>query len=132
MKKKLSLLLICCLLLLSLAGCKTKTPEEIRAEKYEALANAALTLVQTYNDVAQTAIDNGWEGDFQTLKLMDQLADQIEEITAAVNDPVDLPDVRLDQMAALAQQLTDQLNGEVLPKVSETFQAPEEAETPAS
>jgi len=119
MKKKICLILMCALLLLSLAGCKAKTPEEISAEKYEAMANACLTLVETYNDVAQTAIDNGWEADFETLKLMDQIADQAEEITNAVNAPENVEDVRRDQLAALAQQLTEQLTNEVLPKVSE-------------
>ena len=119
MKKRFCLLLICALLLLSLAGCKGKTPEEISAEKYEAMANACLTLVETYNDVAQTAIDNGWEADFETLKLMDQIADQAEEITNAVNAPENVEDARRDQLAALAKQLTDQLTNEVLPQVSE-------------
>jgi len=119
MKKRFCLLLICALLLLAFAGCKAKTPEEISAEKYEAMANACLTLVETYNDVAQTAIDNGWEADFETLKLMDQIADQAEEITNAVNAPENVEDARRDQLAALAQQLTDQLTNEVLPKVSE-------------
>ena len=119
MKKRFCLLLICALLLLSLAGCKGKTPEEISAEKYEAMANACLTLVETYNDVAQTAIDNGWEADFETLKLMDQIADQTEEITNAVNAPENVEDARRDQLAALAKQLTDQLTNEVLPQVSE-------------
>ena len=119
MKKKICLFLICTLLLFSLSGCKSKTPEEISAEKYEAMANACLTLVETYNDVAQTAIDNGWEADFETLKLMDQIADQTEEITNAVNAPENVEDLRRDQYAALAQQLTDQLTNEVLPKVSE-------------
>ncbi|MBO5517974.1 MAG: hypothetical protein J6A42_07865 [Firmicutes bacterium] len=119
MKKRFCLLLICALLLFGLAGCKSKTPEEISAEKYEAMANACLTLVETYNDVAQTAIDNGWEADFETLKLMDQIADQAEEITNAVNAPENVEDARRDQLAALAKQLTDQLTNEVLPKVSE-------------
>ena len=118
MKKKICLLLICALLLVT-TGCKGKTPEEISAEKYEAMANACLTLVETYNDVAQTAIDNGWEADFETLKLMDQIADQAEEITNAVNAPENVEDARRDQLAALAKQLTDQLTNEVLPKVSE-------------
>ena len=129
MKKTISLLLICALLLFSLTGCKTKTPEEISAEKYEAMAAAALTLVETYNNVAQTAIDNGWEADFETLKLMDQIADQAEEITLAVNEPENVEDARRDQFRALAEKLTTQLNEEVLPKVSEPYQAPE-AETP--
>ena len=119
MKKTISLLLICALLLFSLTGCKAKTPEEISAEKYEAMAAAALTLVETYNDVAQTAIDNGWEADFETLKLMDQIADQAEEITMAVNEPENVEDARRDQFTALAEKLTTQLNEEVLPKVSE-------------
>ena len=119
MKKRICLLLICALLLFSLGGCKTKTPEEISAEKYEAMAAAALTLVQTYNDVAQTAIDNGWEADFETLKLMDGIADQAEEIIAAVNEPENVEDARRDQFTALAEKLTTQLNEEVLPKVSE-------------
>ena len=119
MRKRICLLLICALLLFSLAGCKGKTPEEISAEKYEAMASAALTLVETYNTVAQTAIDNGWEADFETLKLMDQIADQTEEITLAVNEPENVEDARRDQLAALAKQLTDQLTNEVLPKVSE-------------
>jgi predicted small lipoprotein YifL len=119
MKKKICLLLICALLLFSLAGCKSKTPEEISAEKYEAMATAALTLVETYNDVAQTAIDNGWEADFETLKQMDQIADQIEEITLAVNEPANVDDTRRDQFTALAEKLTTQLNEEVLPRVSE-------------
>ena len=118
MKKKIFLLLICALLLAT-TGCKGKTPEEISAEKYEAMANACLTLVETYNDVAQTAIDNGWEADFETLKLMDQIADQAEEITNAVNAPENVEDARRDQLAALAKQLTNQLTNEVLPKVSE-------------
>ena len=129
MKKTISLLLICALLLFALTGCKTKTPEEISAEKYEAMAAAALTLVETYNSVAQTAIDNGWEADFETLKLMDQIADQAEEITLAVNEPENVEDARRDQFRALAEKLTTQLNEEVLPKVSEPYQAPE-AKTP--
>ena len=129
MKKTICLLLICALALFSLTGCKTKTPEEISAEKYEAMAAAALTLVETYNNVAQTAIDNGWEADFETLKLMDQIADQAEEITLAVNEPENVEDARRDQFRALAEKLTTQLNEEVLPKVSEPYQAPE-AETP--
>ncbi|MBR5640934.1 MAG: hypothetical protein IKW92_02235 [Firmicutes bacterium] len=119
MKKRICLLLICALLLFSLSGCKSKTPEEISAEKYEAMASAALTLVETYNNVAQTAIDNGWEADFETLKLMDQIADQTEEITLAVNEPANVDDARRDQLTALAEKLTTQLNEEVLPKVSE-------------
>ena len=119
MKKTISLLLICALLLFSLTGCKSKTPEEISAEKYKAMAAAALTLVETYNNVAQTAIDNGWEADFETLKLMDQIADQAEEITLAVNEPENVEDARRDQFTALAEKLTTQLNEEVLPKVSE-------------
>ena len=119
MKKTISLLLICALLLFSLTGCKSKTPEEISAEKYQAMAAAALTLVETYNNVAQTAIDNGWEADFETLKLMDQIADQAEEITLAVNEPENVEDARRDQFTALAEKLTTQLNEEVLPKVSE-------------
>ena len=129
MKKTICLLLICALALFSLTGCKTKTPEEISAEKYEAMAAAALTLVETYNSVAQTAIDNGWEADFETLKLMDQIADQAEEITMAVNEPENVEDARRDQFRALAEKLTTQLNEEVLPKVSQPYQAPE-AETP--
>ena len=117
--KKIFCLLLCCSLLFCFTGCKPKTPEEISAEKYEAMANACLTLVETYNSVAQTAIDNGWEADFDTLKLMDEIADQTEEITNAVNAPDNVEDLRRDQLAALAQQLTDQLNNEVLPKVSE-------------
>ena len=117
MKKKIALLLCCTLL--ALTGCKSKTPEEISAEKYEAMASAALTLVETYNDVAQTAIDNGWEADFETLKLMDQIADQAEEIINAVNAPENVEDARRDQLAALAQQLATQLSEEVLPKVSD-------------
>ena len=119
MKKRICLLLICALLLFSLAGCKSKTPEEISAEKYEAMATAALTLIETYNSVAQTAIDNGWEADFETLKLMDQIADQAEEIVEAVNEPANVEDARRDQFTALAEKLTTQLNEEVLPKVSE-------------
>ena len=119
MRKRICLLLICALLLFSLAGCKGKTPEEISAEKYEAMANAALTLVETYNTVAQTAIDNGWEADFETLKLMDQIADQAEEITLAVNEPENVEDARRDYFKAHAEKLTTQLNEEVLPKVTE-------------
>ena len=119
MKKRICLLLICALLLFSLSGCKSKTPEEISAEKYEAMASAALTLVETYNSVAQTAIDNGWEADFETLKLMDQIADQAEEIVLAVNEPANVEDARRDQFTELAEKLTAQLNEEVLPKVSE-------------
>ena len=115
MRKRICLLLVCILVLFSLAGCKSKTPEEISAEKYEAMASAALTLVETYNNVAQTAIDNGWEADFETLKLMDQ----IEEITLAVNEPANVEDTRRDHFKALAEKLTTQLNEEVLPKVSE-------------
>ncbi len=118
MKKKICLLLICALLF-AFTGCKGKTPEEVSAEKYEAMANAALTLVDTYNTVAQTAIDNGWEADFETLKLMDQIADQIEEITLAVNEPANVEDVRRDQFTALAEKLTKQLDEEVLTKVNE-------------
>ena len=128
MKKKICLLLACALLLFSLGGCKSKTPEEVSAEKYEAMAAAALTLVETYNTVAQTAIDNGWEADFETLKLMDQIADQAEEITAAVNDPANVEDARRDQFTALAEKLTAQLNEEVLPKVSEPCPKAEESE----
>ena len=119
MRKRICLLLVCILVLFSLAGCKSKTPEEISAEKYEAMASAALTLVETYNSVAQTAIDNGWETDFETLKQMDQIADQIEEITLAVNEPANVEDTRRDHFKALAEKLTTQLNEEVLPKVSE-------------
>jgi hypothetical protein len=119
MKKKICLLLICALLLSAFTGCKGKTPEEISAEKYEAMANATLTLVDTYNTVAQTAIDNGWEADFETLKLMDQIADQVEEITLAVNEPANVEDARRDQFTALAEKLTKQLDEEILPKVSE-------------
>ena len=119
MRKRICLLLICALLLFSLAGCKSKTPEEISAGKYEAMAAAALTLVQTYNDVAQTAIDNGWEADFETLKLMDQIADQADEIIAAVNEPENVEDARRDYFTSQAEKLTTQLNEEVLPKVSE-------------
>ena len=50
---------------------------------------------------------------------MDQIADQAEEITNAVNAPENVEDARRDQLAALAKQLTDQLTNEVLPKVSE-------------
>ena len=127
MKKTISLLLICAVLLFAFTGCKSKTPEEISAEKYEAMAAAALTLVETYNDVAQTAIDNGWEADFETLKLMDQIADQAEEIVMAVSEPENVEDARRDQLTALAEKLTAQLNEELLPKVSEPYQAPEEA-----
>ncbi|MBP5750693.1 MAG: hypothetical protein J6X24_07880 [Firmicutes bacterium] len=119
MRKTICLLLTCALLLFAFTGCKGKTPEEISAEKYEAMANAALTLIETYNTVAQTAIDNGWEADFETLKLMDQIADQAEEITLAVNEPENVEDARRDQFRALAEKLTTQLNEEVLPKVSE-------------
>lgn len=119
MRKKLCLLLCCVLLALSFTGCKSKTPEEISAEKYETMANATLTLIETYNMVAQTAIDNGWEADFETLKLMDEIADQAEQIANAVNNPEEVEDARRDQLAALAEQLTAQLNDEVLPKVSE-------------
>ena len=119
MKKKICLLLVCALLILPLTGCKGKTPEEISAEKYEAMANAALTLVETYNEVAQIAIDNGWEADFETLKLMDQIADQVEEITLAVNEPANVEDIRRDQFKNLAEKLTAQLTDEVKPKVSE-------------
>lgn len=126
MKKTICLLLVCALLLFSLAGCKSKTPEEISAEKYEAMASAALTLVETYNTVAQTAIDNGWEADFETLKLMDQIADQAEEIVLAVNEPANVEDARRDQFTELAEKLTAQLNEEVLPKVSEACPKAEE------
>ena len=126
MKRTICLLLACALLACPLTGCKSKTPEEISAEKYEALAAAALTLVETYNTVAQTAIDNGWEADFETLKLMDQIADQAEEISAAVNDPANVEDARRDQLTALAEELTTKLNEEVLPKVSEPYQKAEE------
>ena len=129
MKKTISLLLICALLLFSLTGCKSKTPEEISAEKYKAMAAAALTLVETYNNVAQTAIDNGWEADFETLKLMDQIADQAEEIILAVSEPENVEDARRDYFTKQAQDLTAQLNEEVLPKVSEPYREPE-AETP--
>ena len=119
MRKTICLLLTCALLLFAFTGCKGKTPEEISAEKYEAMANAALTLIETYNTVDQTDIDNGWEADFETLKLMDQIADQAEEITLAVNEPENVEDARRDQFRALAEKLTTQLNEEVLPKVSE-------------
>ena len=117
--KKIFCLLLCCSLLFCFNGCKPKTPEEISAEKYEAMANACLTLVETYNSVAQTAIDNGWEADFETLKLMDQIADQAEEITLAVNEPENVEDARRDYFKAQAEKLTTQLNEEVLPKVCE-------------
>ncbi len=129
MKKKLCLLLALALTVAFCSGCKPKTPEEITAEKYAALAEVTLSLVETYNSVAQTAIDNGWEADFQTLKLMDEIADKTDIISAAVNDPTEIEDMRLDAMAQEAQKLIDQLNNEVLPKVSEPCEVPGEEVT---
>ena len=126
--KKIICLLLCACLLSAFAGCKAKEPRDLSAERYQAMAEAALTLTETYNNVAQTAIDNGWEADFQTLKLMDQIADQAEEIIEAVNDPENVPDGRRVQLAELAQKLTTQLTEEVLPKVSEPFPEPEATE----
>ena len=60
---------------------------------------------------------------------MDQIADKAEEINLAVNEPENVEDARRVQFTNLAEELTKQLNEEVLPKVSQPYQAPE-AETP--
>ena len=117
--KKTMCLLLCALMLCCCAGCKTKAPRDISGEKYQAMASAALTLTETYNDVARTAIENGWEADFEVRKIMNRIASQSEEIIMAVNDPAEVDDAKRDHYASLAQELTTELTEEILPKVSE-------------
>ncbi|MCR4805349.1 MAG: hypothetical protein K5981_06800 [Clostridia bacterium] len=132
MKRFICIFLICALAVFSFAGCSkkaAKSPEQIRAEElreqYAALAESALALVDTYNTVAQTAKDNGWEADFETLKAMTDIADHADLISRAVSNPENMEEEQLETLKEEADSLIRQLNEEVAPKVANPCPAAE-------
>ena len=134
MKRFICIMLICALAVFGFAGCgkkSSKSPEQVRAEKlreqYAALAESALTLVDAYNEVAKTAKDNGWEADFDTLKVMTDIADHADLISQAVSNPENMEEEQLETLKDEADALTKQLNEEIAPKVASPCPAASEA-----
>ena len=131
MKRFICIFLICALAVCSLAGCTkaSKSPEQLRAEElreqYAALAEASVSLVEVYNKTAQTAKDNGWEADFDTLKAFSDIADRADIISNAVTHPENMEESQLEELKAEADSLIAKLNEELAPKVAEPCPAAE-------
>ena len=134
MKRLICIFLVLALAVFGFTGCKkekVKSAEQIRAEQlreqYAALAESALSLVEIYNRTAQTAKDNGWEADFETLKAMTDIADHADVISRAVSNPENMSEDQLETYKEEADALIRRLSDEIAPRVASPCPAAEEA-----
>ena len=92
-----------------------------KAEKYPGLSDLnelAVKLAETYNEVAQKAIDNGWEYDDETVTELDKIARVIETINAGIEDPTLFGEGQIEVLTESAKEFIETLNGPLRSKVS--------------
>lgn len=120
MKKFLAIALSAVLMLSCLTGCgeKKPTPEE----RYAAFAQAVIKVAKQYNEAAQLAKDNGWEENFDTITLMNGIAEQINDLSAVVTNPENTEESKIVELTEKAEEIAKKLEEEILPKVQEAYQ----------
>ena len=92
-----------------------------KAEKYPGLNDLnelTVKLAITYNEVAQKAIDNGWEYDDETVSELDKIAGVIETINAGIEDPTRFGEGQIEVLTESAKEFLQTLNGPLYSKVS--------------
>lgn len=119
MKKFLAIGLSAVLAISSLTACGEK--KLTKEEKYSVLAESVITAAKQYNELAQLAKDNGWEENFDTIKLMNSIAEQVENLSAVVADPSETEEKKIEELTAEANALRERLETEILPKVQEKY-----------
>ena len=87
----------------------------------EKLVGATITLAEEYNAIAETAINNGWEYDDETVEQMDRIATVIDTINAGIVAPETFEDGQIEEFTKSAKELTEELK-EIKEKVSAEYE----------
>lgn len=118
--KKFFIILITVLMLICFAACGVS---EI-GEEYpglEKLVNTTKTLAESYNGIAETAINNGWEYDDETVEQLNKIADVIDTINAGIVAPETFEEGQIEALIKNAKELSEELK-EIKIKVSAEYE----------
>jgi len=128
MNKKHVLILVLAALLLFFAGCTTSEEEEETYPGLSHLVELTNTLATHYNEIAETAINNGWEYDDETVEQMDEIATLIETINAGILAPETFAEGQISELTESAKTYSKELDS-IKKKVAWEYVAPEEGAT---
>lgn len=120
MLKKVLAILALVLILICLSACGAG---EI-GEEYpglEKLVDLTIPLAESYNEIAETAINNGWEYDDETVEQLDKIATVIDTINAGVVAPETFEEGQIEELTKSAKELAEELKG-IKEKVSAEYE----------
>ena len=120
MIKKLIAILILVFALACFAGCGAGPAGE-EYPGLEKLIELTQPLAESYNEIAETAINNGWEYDDETVEQMDKIATVIDTINAGIVAPDTFEEGQIEELTKSAKELTEELK-EIKKKISEEYE----------
>ncbi|HPX70256.1 MAG TPA: hypothetical protein PLO47_00805 [Bacillota bacterium] len=122
MKKTILLVALLALSLSCFAACSKESEPYPGLDK---LISLAQDLAKSYNEVAETAINNGWEYDDETVEKLDRIATVIETINAGIVAPETFTEGQIEVLTDSAMEFAKTLE-ELKKIVSEEYELPEE------
>ncbi|WP_461205863.1 hypothetical protein [Clostridium sp. DL1XJH146] len=86
--------------------------------KVKELEGKNLILVDVYNEVANMAIENGWDSDELTVKELNASDTIIQLFNSVITDPKNVTSEELDDLLLTADEITSELDTNTRAKVS--------------
>ena len=120
MIKKIIALFILVFALVCFAACGAGAAGE-EYPGLEKLIELTQPLAESYNEIAETAINNGWEYDDETVEELGKIADVIDTINAGIVAPDTFEEGQIEELTKNAKELTDDLK-KIKEKVSEEYE----------
>ena len=120
MIKKLIAILILVFALACFAGCGAGPAGE-EYPGLEKLIELTQPLAESYNEIAETAINNGWEYDDETVEQMDKIATVIDTINEGIVAPETFEEGQIEELIKSAKELTEELK-EIKEKISVEYE----------
>lgn len=120
MIKKIITLLVLVFGLICFAACGAGLPGE-EYPGLEKLIELTQPLAESYNEIAETAINNGWEYDDETVDQMDKIATVIDTINEGIVAPETFEEGQIEELIKSAKELTEELK-EIKEKISVEYE----------
>ena len=120
--KKIMMLILSLTIIFTLVSCgKEGAKDETSA--FDEFNTAVVNLTDVYNDIAQLAMDNGWEADKDTLTELNSVADTIEEFQLIMDDKTIWNEKTEEEQLAIMESITELVTSVRLvgDKVAEPF-----------
>lgn len=122
MLKKLIAIFILILSVVCFTACGETGVEA--GEKYpglDKLVDATREIATEYNSIAETAINNGWEYDDETVEQLNRIAAVIDTINAGIIEPESFEDGQIEELTRSAKEIGKELR-DIKDKVSDEYE----------